>query len=65
MKIGKKRQEKLLLLASNHLNAVADDFFSYGYWDGLIECDNLLSVEELEWLEENYVAAVTLEAKEA
>lgn len=60
--INKERIAELEALASEHLND--RDFFYYHDWDDLIECDESMTDEELDYLRDNYVVEVTLRRKE-
>ena len=59
--MDKKRAAELIELASRHLND--NEWFDYHSWDGLIECDETMTAEELEWLAENVEVTVTVKAK--
>lgn len=61
-KISADRKEELLELATEHLNT-AWEWFDYHNWDGLIECDETLTDEELDWLSENVEVEVVLTLK--
>jgi hypothetical protein len=57
-----ERETELYELAVDHLNN--KDFFDYWDWDGLIY-DEALTDDELEWLDNNFVAKVVLVRKDS
>ena len=54
--------DALVDLAEEHLNFQMD-WFDYANWDGLIECDEEMTVEELEYLRDNFDVEVKLVPK--
>lgn len=59
-----ERIEELLELVEDHLNIDNYERFQYHSWDGLIECDEEMTVDELEWISENFEVTVTVTRKE-
>lgn len=57
-KPSKERQEELLELAESRISD--REWFDYHEWDDLIECDEEMTDEELDWLRENAVVTVTV-----
>lgn len=58
MKISSERKSELLEIAKETINN--KQWFDYHDWDGLIECEEELTIEELSWLRENATVAVTV-----
>jgi len=52
----KERQEELLELVTYEISDRT--WFDYHDWDGLIECDEAMTAEELCWLRENAIVSV-------
>jgi hypothetical protein len=62
-KITESRQAELIEMATEQLNDNGD-WFDYHNWDGLIECDEALTADELDWMRDNLTVTVTV-TKEA
>lgn len=62
MRVSKERERELIELIANNLTDAlgAHDAFEYTKWDGLIECDELLTAEELQWVDANFRVQVRL-----
>jgi hypothetical protein len=60
--ISKTRQKELIQLASAELSS--REYFNYHDWDGLIECDELMTADELDWLYANATVEVTVKVKQ-
>jgi len=63
--MDKDREKYLMNLAQGHLGDPSKSWFDYLDWDSLIECDELLTDDELEWLNDNCVVTVTVTRKDA
>lgn len=59
--MNKARQAELIAIAETQINE--HDWFDYHDWDGLIECDETLTVSELEWMRENLSVTVVVTKK--
>lgn len=54
-----ERKRELIAIAEDHLGD--RQHFDYHEWDALIECDGVLSEEELNWLRKSAGVSVTVE----
>lgn len=61
MNISNERKQQLINFAEENLNNY--DWFEYHNWDGHIECDETLTVEELEWMSNNFNVKVIVSEK--
>ena len=61
-KLSNERIEELKAIAEDYLED--QDWFDYHDWDGLIECEEELTDDELTWMRENFEVTLTITRKQ-
>ena len=60
---SQERIAELKELAIEHLGDA--EHFDYHHWDGLIECDETLTDEELDWMRKNFEVVISIKKKDS
>lgn len=62
MRMSKEREKELNGFFTHELNA-RGDWFDYYNWDSFVECDEILTSDEVDYFRDNFRVRVTLTKK--